>query len=91
MLTLVLALVLHLIGLLPPSLRQKLACRATGGRLRWAKHRSYRRLPAPAVARHRQRAKLAWAARKIVRLKALLPRAGGRTIADCFNRRFATQ
>ena len=50
--------------------------------------RSYRRLPDGTVPIH-QRAKPKWVRQEIIRLKALMPHAGCRTIADSFNRRFA--
>lgn len=51
----------------------------------------YRRLE-PATRRFaRSPAKPAWVKQEIVRLKALLPDAGCRTIAHCFNRRYAAK
>ena len=52
--------------------------------------RQYRRI-APigdAVSVRRNRAKPEWVKQEILRLKALMPNGGCRTIADCFNRRF---
>ncbi len=52
----------------------------------------YRRL-SPRTAPHfvRRAAKRVWVRREIIRLKALMPEAGCRRIADSFNRRFAAR
>jgi putative transposase len=49
----------------------------------------YRRISSAPRAFVRSTAKPAWVRREIIRLKALMPQAGCRRIADSFNRRFA--
>jgi len=51
--------------------------------------RGYRRLPPSPCARVRAPSKPTWVRQEIIRLKALMPHAGCRHIAQCFNRRFA--
>ncbi len=51
----------------------------------------YRRAEAPRQAFPRAPAKPEWARKEILRLKALMPHAGCRSIADSFNRRFAAR
>jgi len=53
-------------------------------------HQGYRIHSAPAFS-YRTAAKPAWVRKELIRLKALMPHAGCRTIADCFNRRFAAK
>ena len=64
--------------------------------LQWliARHRrrGFRaRLLIDAVPGGRATRKPAWVRSEVIRLKALMPRAGCRALADCFNRRFAVQ
>ncbi len=60
--------------------------------LRWLHmpHPGYR-VRAAALPGRRAAAKPAWVRREVLRLKALMPRAGCRTLAHCFNRRFAAR
>jgi putative transposase len=51
----------------------------------------YRRREPPSLAFARTPAKPGWVKREILRLKALMPQAGCRTVADTFNRRFAAK
>lgn len=89
MLTLVLASLFHRFRLLLRSVQEKVSWIGAGGPLRWQDRRDYRRRPKTSVPRFRQRTKPAWVLQEIVRLKALMPHAGCRAIADCFNRRHA--
>ncbi len=51
--------------------------------------RAFRRLAPTGTGMRRTVRKPAWVRKEVMRLKALLPRAGCRAVADCFNRRFA--
>lgn len=52
----------------------------------------YRRfIPDGAAPLLRSSAKPAWVKREVIRLKALMPQAGCRTVSDIFNRRFAAK
>jgi transposase InsO family protein len=61
--------------------------------LRWLRPQSRPRWPSPRtggpIRRPHAHPKPAWVRREIIRLKALMPEAGCRTLAHCFNRRFA--
>lgn len=63
--------------------------RASAWFARGAKNRRSGRRRSPPIAHCRMQAKPSWVVREIVRLKALMPDAGCRMIADSFNRRFA--
>jgi hypothetical protein len=86
MLVTVVALLLRLAAMLARLPRWRTLGLVTWLSLRPA--RSYRRLPDGTCPIH-QRAKPEWVRKEIIRLKALIPHAGCRTIADSFNRRFA--
>jgi len=51
----------------------------------------YRRITATPVTFPRTPPKPAWVRKEVIRLKALMPEAGCRRIADSFNRRFAAK
>src|SRR6266571_4619148 len=51
----------------------------------------YRRAPGPVVAFVRFPAKPEWVRQEVIRLKALIPKAGCRAISAIFNRRFAAK
>ena len=51
----------------------------------------YRRITATPATFPRTPPKPAWVRKEVIRLKALMPEAGCRAIADIFNRRFAAK
>src|SRR6266511_2017024 len=63
--------------------------------LRWLGHRSRPRWPSPRTGGPLRRPhappKPRWVREEVIRLKALMPGAGCRTIAHVFNRRFAVR
>lgn len=87
MLVTVVALLLRLAAMLARLLRWRALEFVTWLSLRPA--RSYRRLPDGKYPHIHQRAKPVWVRKEVIRLKALMPKAGCRRVADSFNRRFA--
>ena len=57
----------------------------------WRRGLGYRRITATPVTFPRTPPKPAWVRKEVIRLKALMPEAGCRCIADTFNRRFAAK
>ncbi len=57
----------------------------------WRRPLGYRRITATPATFPRTPPKPAWVRKEVIRLKALMPEAGCRAIADSFNRRFAAK
>ncbi len=57
----------------------------------WRRPLGYRRITATPATFPRTPPKPAWVRKEVIRLKALMPEAGCRAIADIFNRRFAAK
>ena len=89
MLAVTFTLLYALAAVLSRSARWRRALFALALCLRLLKKPGYRRLPDGASPRIRAQAKPEWVRRELIRLKALMPHAGCRRVADSFNRRFS--